>query len=101
MLYSQHFIKKSQRTFESESISAPFLFISTQFSSSGSSTPTLQAQIPSLVTTTASPGAVTTSNKDYTIPLAIAVIAALAIAVLSFALVLFIGRKKGLNIAPQ
>ena len=32
MLYSQHLMKKSQRAFDSESSSAPFLFINTQFS---------------------------------------------------------------------
>ncbi len=78
----------------SNSASGVPAFISTQFSSSSSSTPTLQTQIPSLTTTNASPGAVATSNNDYTFQLTIAVIVALVIAVLSFALVLLRGRKK-------
>ncbi len=77
----------------SDSASGVPAFISTQFSSSSSTTPTLQTQIPSLTTTTVSPGAVATSSNDFTIPLTIAVIVALAIAVLSFALVLLRGRK--------
>jgi hypothetical protein len=85
----------------SNSASGVPTFISTQFSSSSASMSTLQTQIPSLTTTTASPGAVATSNNDYTFPLTIAVIVALAIAVLSFTLVLLRGRKKNLNSPAQ
>jgi hypothetical protein len=76
----------------SNSASGVPAFISTQFSSS-SSAPSLQTQIPSLTTTPAIPGAVTTSGDGYALPLTIAVVVALAIAVLSFALVFVRGRK--------
>ncbi|MGA1974402.1 MAG: hypothetical protein ABSG92_02095 [Conexivisphaerales archaeon] len=81
---------------ESDSTSGVPAFISSQFStgsSSSSSTPAIQTQIPSL-STTGSPGTVTASGSSYDLPLTIAVIVALSIAVLSFALVLLRDRKK-------
>jgi hypothetical protein len=76
-------------------------FISSQFSSSSTGAPSIQTQIPSITTTTASPGTVTTATPDYTLPLTIAVVAALAIAVLSFALVIVRSRKKSPSEQPQ